>query len=102
MRNIITIFLFSTALFVSCTSQNSAASASNDASYGSSFEKAIKVNSVPEEYQYLKKNCGGCQMKSQALVPNKKKYYDILTVINKDGSEQQYYFDITSFFGKGF
>lgn len=74
----------------------------NSARDGSSIKKAIKVNSVPEEYQYVRKNCIGCEMKSQALTEENGKYYDILTLKDSSGKEVRYYFDITSFYGKGF
>lgn len=75
----------------------SAASA-ND---GSSFEKAIVVKSIKEEYAYVKKVCPECKLKKQALRQNNKKYYDVL-YFDKDGTEVIYYFDINSFFGKSF
>ncbi len=67
---------------------------------GSSFEKAIKVNSIGEEYDYVRKVCPSCKMQKQALVHNKKNPYDILYFKSPDGKEVQYYFDISSFFGK--
>ncbi|MDR3273334.1 MAG: hypothetical protein LBT29_07635 [Flavobacteriaceae bacterium] len=69
---------------------------------GSSYEKAIKVKSVPEEYGYVRKICQDCKMKKQALSERNGKYYDILTLTNAEGKEVSYYFDISSFFGKFF
>ncbi len=69
---------------------------------GSSFEKAIKVKSVPDEYQYVKENCTDCTMQSQSLSENKGKMYDIFSLKKADGTEVKYYFDITSFYGKMF
>jgi glutaredoxin len=74
------------------------ASSPND---GSSFEKAIVVKSVSEEYAYVRKVCPECKFRKQALTSNNKKYYDVLYFI-KAGSEVVYYFDINSFFGKGY
>ena len=71
-------------------------------SKGSSFETAIKVNSVSAEYEYIRKVCPSCKFSGQALVFNNKKPYDILTVVDSTGTEMEYYFDISSFFGKGF
>lgn len=68
---------------------------------GSSFEKAIVVKSIKEEYAYVKKVCPECKLKKQALRQNNKKYYDVL-YFDKDGTEVIYYFDINSFFGKMF
>lgn len=75
-----------------------AAASAND---GSSFEKAIVVKSISEEYAYVKKICPECKLKKQALRQNNKKYYDVL-YFDKDGTEVIYYFDINSFFGKSF
>lgn len=67
---------------------------------GLSYENAVKVNSVREEYQFVKENCSGCELVSQALTENKGKMYDVLTVTKPNGSTVNYYFDIKSFFGK--
>jgi hypothetical protein len=75
--------------------------AAASASDGSSFEKAIVVKSIKEEYAYVKKVCPECKLKKQALRQNNKKYYDVL-YFDKDGTEVIYYFDINSFFGKSF
>lgn len=69
---------------------------------GSSFEKAIIVKSIKEEYAYVKKNCINCTMLGQALAYNEKKPFDILRLKNAEGKEVSYYFDISIFFGKGF
>ncbi|UOE40710.1 hypothetical protein MTP09_12490 [Chryseobacterium suipulveris] len=69
---------------------------------GSSYENAIKIGSVPQEYQYVRANCTGCILKSQSLSVNKGRFYDIIIVTKPDGSTKSYYFDITSFYGKGF
>lgn len=70
---------------------------------GLTLETAIKVNSVTEEYQYLKTNYPNSQFLGQALInQGKDKYYDKLTFKTKDGVTKSLYFDITSFFGKGF
>ncbi|NOR87010.1 MAG: hypothetical protein GQ527_05325 [Bacteroidales bacterium] len=67
---------------------------------GSSTEKAIKVNSISDEYRYVGDICKGCQLIEQALIKEKKKAYDVITVKKPDGSTVSYYFDISSFFGK--
>lgn len=67
---------------------------------GSSVEKAIKVNSIAEEYQIAGKLCPGCKFNSQALISEKNKYYDVLEFTNPDGETVDYYFDINSFYGK--
>jgi len=68
---------------------------------GSSFEKAIAVKSITAEYAYVRQVCPDCKMKRQVLSFHDKKPYDILYFDNA-GKEVVYYFDISSFFGKGF
>lgn len=69
---------------------------------GTSFEKAIVVNSVREEYEWVRDHHPEAQMKQQSLSKHKRKYYDILTFVMPDGSERDFYFDISRFYGKGF
>lgn len=67
---------------------------------GRSIEKAIKVNSISAEYKFVGDVCKGCQLIEQALIKEKKKSYDVITVKKPDGSIVSYYFDISSFYGK--
>lgn len=67
---------------------------------GLSFENAIKVNSVREEYEFVKSNCDSCQVISQSLSEYKGGKYDVIEVSKSDGSIVTYYFDIKSFYGK--
>ncbi|MGG5578306.1 lipocalin family protein [Myroides sp. C15-4] len=67
---------------------------------GSSFDTAIKVNSVSEEYSYIEANCTDCKFRSQSLAEHKGKMFDVIQVEKADGSTSVYYFDINSFFGK--
>ena len=67
---------------------------------GLSITNAIKVKSVPEEYQYVKKNCANCKLLGQALIFEKDKPYDKISLKNEKDEEVSYYFDISSFFGK--
>lgn len=69
---------------------------------GSSFKKAVVAESVPFEYEYVKKVCFNCQFIMQSLEFEKGVPYDILTFEDSNGKEIKYYFDISSFFGKGF
>ncbi len=64
---------------------------------GLSIANAIKVKSVPEEYQYVKKNCANCKLLGQALIFEKDKPYDKISLKNEKGEEVSYYFDISSF-----
>jgi protein involved in sex pheromone biosynthesis len=101
MKQKLKILILASLVFITgCagSKQTASAAGSND---GSSYEKAIVVNSVSEEYAYVKKVCPGCKFKKQSLSSKNKKYYDILIFIDS-GSEVMYYFDINSFFGKGF
>jgi PBP1b-binding outer membrane lipoprotein LpoB len=80
--------------------------ATNTATDGSSFEKAIVINSGSEtagvnaEYAWLKKNYPGYKTKSQRLVYHDKKPYDVITIETADGNSVDVYFDISKFFGK--
>ena len=67
---------------------------------GSSIKNAIKVNSIPEEYQIARKLCPNCKINGQALINEGNKHYDVLNLTNEKGEEIKYYFDINSFFGK--
>ena len=68
---------------------------------GATQETAIKVRSVREEYQIL--NELGLKMQKQALSLDGRKAYDVLTVIDPEtGVERQLWFDVSSFFGRGF
>ena len=69
---------------------------------GSSFEKAIIVKSIPEEYEYVSKICPDCLLLGQSLTHDNKKPFDILKFKKPNGEEVSYYFDISKFFGKAF
>lgn len=79
-----------------------ASAGSTNAEPGKSYATAIKVNSIDEEYAYARENCSGCKFTSQSLPFQGKKPYDILNYITPEGNEVAYYFDISSFYGKGF
>jgi tetratricopeptide (TPR) repeat protein len=67
---------------------------------GSSFETAIIVNSIPEEYQYLRENYPGHKFIMQSLVSHDGVPYDILQIKTSEGETLEIYFNISSFFGK--
>lgn len=69
---------------------------------GSSFQKAILAPSIPKEYEWLREYYPGCVFKMQSLVFHEGKPYDILHIETIDGVQKEIYFDISSFFGKGF
>lgn len=100
MNNILTLGLIISLLFgASCASTTDLGNVVRD---GSSFEKAIVVKSVGEEYEYAGKVCSDCQILQQSLVFKKKKPYDVLDFKKPNGEEVSYYFDISSFYGKAF
>ena len=71
---------------------------------GMSVDTAIVVDSIPEEYAYIGENActdnGG--MRDVKLVKTGETYehfYDVITVVCNNGAEEDYYFQIDSFFG---
>ena len=68
-------FVIVLMVLTSCSSTKNIGNTTRD---GSSFEKAIIVNSISEEYVYVRRVCSNCQMMRQSLVMDKKKPYDIL------------------------
>ena len=67
---------------------------------GSTFEKAIVVKSIAEEYSWVRDHYPGSKFESQALIFQHEKPYDVLTFNLADGNKQKIYFDISGFFGK--
>jgi hypothetical protein len=84
------------------TSQSSA----NGAQDGSSFENAVVIQEKTEgpgvdaEYKWIREHYPGSKTNSQALVFEKGKPYDILTIVTADGAKKKVYFDISNYFGK--
>lgn len=100
MKNTIKLgVIVSLLIITSCSSTKNIKTTIRD---GSSFEKAIIVESIAEEYEYVKKVCSGCQFVSQSLAFDKNKPYDILELKKSTGESVSYYFDVSEFFGKGF
>lgn len=113
MKKLFSIFLLSILLVISsCSSkkaltetnqdETSQQSVSDDERDGSSFEKAIRVKSIDQEYAYVREVCPDCRINRQSLIFHEKKPYDVLDFTRDNGEEVSYYFDISSFFGKGF
>jgi hypothetical protein len=112
MRKILFLFIICSLLnSCSTTKKISGATVQENASNllandGSSFEKAVVINEKSEskgvdaEYKWLRQNYPGYSLKRQALNFNKKKPYDIITILTGDGVEKKVYFDISKFFGK--
>ena len=93
------ISLLAIVLFSACSTTKNTV---NNDPEGTSFQTAIVVSSVSEEYAYVRNECDRCQFVRQSLVFKKKKPYDILEFKESDGTEVKYYFDISKFYGKGF
>ncbi|MEN8139271.1 MAG: hypothetical protein ABFR62_12645 [Bacteroidota bacterium] len=100
MKKIISLLTIVVMLFISGCGASKSATLGSAERDGSSFEKAIIVSSVSEEYEYVRKDCHNCNMLRQSLVFEKKKPYDILTLEKPDGEQVDYYFDISKFYGK--
>jgi hypothetical protein len=54
---------------------------------------------VASEYEWLARNRPDAKMKSQALINDAGRVYDLL-VVTTGGKDEEIYFDITAFFGK--
>jgi hypothetical protein len=68
---------------------------------GKTAETAYQVKSVAEEYQVIR--ALGLAPQEQALILKDDKAYDLMTVVDpKTGNKVELWFDISSFFGKGF
>jgi hypothetical protein len=72
----------------------------NEGRDGMSFDQAIKVNNIREEYQWVAAHHQSLTLKQQSLQFKDKKPYDVLTFTRTNGSEQRFYFDISNFYGK--
>ncbi|MCB9201759.1 MAG: hypothetical protein H6604_01740 [Flavobacteriales bacterium] len=81
---------------------NRVAKSNKDVKDGMSIQSAIKVKGISEEYEYVYSRCNGCKVVKQTLIHEGNKHYDVLTVQNFNETEVEYYFDISSFFGKNF
>lgn len=67
---------------------------------GYSFETAIVVDSISEEYEYIREQYPGCRMMMQSLMFEDGVPYDILHIKTAEGEEIDIYFNISNFFGK--
>ena len=66
---------------------------------GLSPEKAIIVDSIAAEYQWLRANCSGFAPEMQALQQINSRPYDVLTIRSAAGEVRTIYFDISAFYG---
>ena len=97
MKNFLSFVLFILVLFSSCKSSQT--SKSSELS-GAKMENAIVVKSISQEYEYIDRHCPGCQVIQQSLIFVKQKPFDVLEVRKPNGESVEYYFDISSFYGK--
>jgi hypothetical protein len=77
---------------------------------GSSAERAIVINAVvteigiAEEYAYISRFCAEktveYKLDRQTQISKHGRDYDVLKIRLKDGSFQEFWFDITSFYGR--
>ena len=112
MKLSIICFAFFVGLTFSCSpSKNISSASTRDAMAvetsangrdGMTFENAVIVKSVKEEYTWIATNYPGSDLQSQALIKKNGKPYDVLTFVTKDGETKTAHFDISKFFGKGF
>lgn len=66
---------------------------------GSTPDKAIIVDSIAAEYQWVRDNCAGYAHVMQALQQIDGKPYDVLTMRAANGEARTIYFDISRFYG---
>lgn len=108
MRTLHLLFIVA-ALATACASTRHTSSVTDDATTatgntnerdGTSFQQAIVVNSVREEYEWVRERYPEAQMRQQLLSKHGSRYYDILTFTMPDGTDKNFYFDIHKFYGK--
>jgi hypothetical protein len=74
---------------------------SNEGRDGLSYDAAIIVNSIEEEYKWIAEKYPGSKVQMQALVDKDGVPYDLLTFLTAEGEKKVAHFDISKFFGKG-
>ena len=67
---------------------------------GSTFQKAVVVGSVRAEYLYIDRTFSDANILSQMVVDNNGNPYDVVTILTKEGSKKDVYFDISKFYRK--
>jgi len=75
---------------------------------GETIEKAIVINTISPligiaaEYEYISNVCGeinvNWSLKTQSIIEEKNRYYDVLQVELNSGESRSFYFDITQFY----
>jgi len=110
MKLIQALLIVSIVGFNSCAISKKAANEYNSKAEmvhdGKSKESAVIIMETHEnqgiklEYQWIRANCTDYRIKGQALLSEGNRYFDKITIILKDGTTQDYFFDITNFYGK--
>jgi hypothetical protein len=72
----------------------------NGSQDGSSPARAVPVNSVGEEYEWMRLHCAGLKLVKQSLCELDGKPFDVHTLRDANAAEREVYFDISSFYGK--
>jgi len=67
---------------------------------GLSMAGALPVESVNEEYRWIYAQYPKSRVVKQELISYGRKHFDRLTVAMPEGEKRDFYFNITSFFGK--
>lgn len=67
---------------------------------GSSFERAIPVAGIAEEYAWVGANFPEFILVQQALTEFEGKPFDVLTLRSRKGDERDVYFDISAFYAR--
>ena len=67
---------------------------------GSTFQKAVVVGSVRAEYLYIDRTFSDANILSQMVVDNNGNPYDVVTILTKEGTKKDVYFDISKFYRK--
>lgn len=67
---------------------------------GSSAKLAVIVNSVAEEYSFIKRKHPGFRPEIQYLCQLEGKAYDVIDISNAAGEKRTLYFDVSGFYGK--
>ena len=72
MKNLKFLFAFLVYFAVFSCSAVPSKKDNNKGELGLSISNPIKVNSVPEEYQYIRENCEGCKVISPSIDKRRK------------------------------
>jgi hypothetical protein len=107
MRSVVLALLVLVAASCQTTSPSTASSAVQySGGDGTTAQSAViisaadHVSGVDAEYAWISANLPGAKLESQSLVQGPK-MYDMFEVVLPSGEKRKVFFDISSFFGKG-